>query len=90
LAGRGQRLTVVECEVAVSRRGWVLFAIMCVVWGIPYLLIKVAVGSVSVPIVVFARTALGALVLLPLARGSGSSARCGGSGGHWSRSPRWK
>ena len=50
-----------------SRRGWVLFAIMCVVWGIPYLLIKVAVGGVSVPMVVFSRTALGALVLLPLA-----------------------
>ena len=50
-----------------SRRGWVLFSIMCVVWGIPYLLIKVAVGSVSVPMVVFSRTALGALVLLPLA-----------------------
>lgn len=54
-----------------SRRGWVLFAIMCVVWGIPYLLIKVAVGGVSVPMVVFARTALGALVLLPLALRSG-------------------
>ncbi len=54
-----------------SRRGWVLFAIMCVVWGIPYLLIKVAVGSVSVPMVVFSRTALGALVLLPLALRSG-------------------
>jgi drug/metabolite transporter (DMT)-like permease len=64
---RRQRLTVVECEVAVSRRGWVLFATMCVVWGIPYVLIKVAVGGVSVPMVVFARTALGALVLLPLA-----------------------
>ena len=50
-----------------SRRGWVLFAIMCVVWGIPYLLIKVAVGEVSVPVVVFARTALGALLLLPVA-----------------------
>ena len=50
-----------------SRRGWVLFAIMCVVWGIPYLLIKVAVGEVSVPVVVFARTALGALLLLPAA-----------------------
>jgi drug/metabolite transporter (DMT)-like permease len=55
----------------VSRRGWVLFAIMCVVWGIPYLLIKVAVGGVSVPMVVFSRTALGALILLPLALRSG-------------------
>ena len=57
-----------------SRRGWILFAIMCVVWGIPYLLIKVAVGSVSVPMVVFSRTALGALILLPLALRSGQLA----------------
>jgi drug/metabolite transporter (DMT)-like permease len=55
----------------VNRRGWVLFAIMCVVWGIPYLLIKVAVGGVSVPMVVFSRTAVGALILLPLALRAG-------------------
>ncbi len=73
-----------------SRRGWVLFAIMCVVWGIPYLLIKVAVGGVSVPMVVFARTAVGALVLLPLALRPASSGRCGRSGPGWSRSPRWR
>lgn len=54
-----------------SRRGWVLFAIMCVVWGIPYVLIKVAVGGVSVPMLVFSRTALGVLILLPLALRSG-------------------
>jgi len=59
----------------VSRKGWVLFAVMCLVWGIPYLFIKIAVGEVSVPVVVFARTALGALVLLPLAL---HSARKGG------------
>jgi drug/metabolite transporter (DMT)-like permease len=56
---------VADCGVVVSRRGWVMFAIMCIVWGIPYLLIKVAVGEVAVPVVVFARTALGAAVLLP-------------------------
>src|SRR2546423_9113663 len=39
---------------------------MGLVWGIPYLFIKVAVGQVSVPVVVFARTAIGALILLPL------------------------
>ncbi|MEU6034227.1 DMT family transporter [Actinomadura sp. NPDC047616] len=50
-----------------SRRGWVLFALMSVLWGVPYLMIKVAVDGVSVPVLVFARTALGALVLLPLA-----------------------
>jgi drug/metabolite transporter (DMT)-like permease len=50
-----------------SRKGWLLFGIMCVVWGIPYLLIKVADEGVAVPVVVFARTVLGALILLPLA-----------------------
>jgi drug/metabolite transporter (DMT)-like permease len=56
----------------VSRRGWVLFAAMCVLWGIPYLLIKVAVAEVSVAVLVFARTALAALVLLPLAARRGA------------------
>ena len=54
-----------------SRKGWILFAVMCLVWGIPYLFIKVAVGGVAVPVVVFARTVLGVLVLLPLALRSG-------------------
>ncbi|PEG41772.1 EamA family transporter [Mycolicibacterium agri] len=44
-----------------------LFAAMSIIWGIPYLLIKVAVDGVSVPVLVFARTAVGAAVLLPLA-----------------------
>ena len=30
-----------------TRRGWLLFAAMGLIWGIPYLLIKVAVGEVS-------------------------------------------
>ena len=54
-----------------SRKGWLLFAIMCVVWGIPYLLIKVADEGVAVPVVVFSRTALGALILAPVAIRSG-------------------
>ena len=49
-----------------SLRGWVLFAAMSVIWGIPYLLIKVAVEGVSVPVLVLARTVVGALVLIPL------------------------
>ncbi len=44
---------------------------MSVIWGIPYLMIKVAVGGVSVPVLVFARTAVGAAVLLPLALWAG-------------------
>lgn len=54
-----------------SRRGWVLFAAMCVIWGIPYLLIRVAVRDLSPGTLVFLRTAIGGLVLLPLALRSG-------------------
>jgi drug/metabolite transporter (DMT)-like permease len=51
----------------VSRRGWVLFVAMSIIWGIPYLLIKVADGGVSVPVLVFTRVTLGSLLLLPIA-----------------------
>jgi len=51
----------------VTARGWLLFAAMSVIWGIPYLLIKIAVDGVSAPVLVFARTAIGAAVLIPLA-----------------------
>ncbi len=50
-----------------SSRGWILFLAMSVIWGIPYLLIKIAVEGVSVPVLVFTRVAVGAAVLLPLA-----------------------
>src|SRR2546421_9776085 len=54
-----------------SRRGLLLFAAMCVIWGIPYLLIRVAVGELSPATLVFFRTGIAALILLPvvLARG---------------------
>jgi len=45
----------------------VLFAAMSVIWGVPYLLIKVAVGGVPVPVLVLARVGIGAALLLPLA-----------------------
>jgi drug/metabolite transporter (DMT)-like permease len=44
-----------------------LFTAMSLIWGVPYLLIKVADGGVSVPVLVFARVAGGAAILLPLA-----------------------
>ncbi len=50
-----------------SRRGWLLFAALCLIWGIPYLLIKVAVTDLSPATLVLARTAIGAALLLPLA-----------------------
>jgi drug/metabolite transporter (DMT)-like permease len=40
---------------------------MGLIWGIPYLLIKVADGGVSVPVLVFTRVALGSALLLPAA-----------------------
>ena len=54
-----------------SRRGWVLFVAMCVIWGCPYLLIKVAVEELAPSTLVLARTVLGAGLLLPfvVARG---------------------
>jgi drug/metabolite transporter (DMT)-like permease len=50
-----------------SRRALVLFVAMCVIWGIPYLFIRIAVNELSPVVLVFARTAVGALVLLPIA-----------------------
>ncbi len=50
-----------------SRRGWALFAAMSVIWGTPYLLIKIAVGGVPVPVLVLARVTIGAALLLPVA-----------------------
>src|SRR5664280_1684795 len=44
---------------------------MSVIWGIPYLLIRVAVREVSPPTLIFLRTAPAALLLLPLAIRSG-------------------
>ncbi len=54
-----------------TRRGLLLFAAMCVIWGIPYLLIRVAVAEISPATLVFVRTGVAALILLPvvLARG---------------------
>lgn len=50
-----------------TRRGWILFIAMSVLWGIPYLMIKVAVDELSPATLVFGRTAIGAALLLPIA-----------------------
>lgn len=54
-----------------SRRGWVLFLAMGVIWGVPYLLIKVAVAEIEPSVIVWARTSLAGLMLLPLALARG-------------------
>jgi len=65
---------------AVSRRGVILFAAMSVIWGIPYLLIKVALQDLTPSFLVFARTAIGAAILLPLALRRGA---VGPALAHW-------
>ncbi len=50
-----------------TRKGWLLFAALSVIWGIPYLLIKIAVADTDPLIVAFGRTLVAALLLLPIA-----------------------
>ena len=50
-----------------TRRGLVLFALMSVIWGIPYLFIRIAVAEISPATLVFARAFIGTAVLLPIA-----------------------
>jgi drug/metabolite transporter (DMT)-like permease len=56
-----------------SSRGWALFAAASVVWGMPYLFIKIAVdGGLTPGFVAWSRVTLAALVLLPIAWKSGA------------------
>jgi drug/metabolite transporter (DMT)-like permease len=56
-----------------NRRAWAAFAAMSVIWGLPYLFIKVAVDDgVSPAFLSFSRVALAAAVLLVLAWRAGS------------------
>lgn len=58
--------------VVVSRRAAVLFVALGMAWGIPYLLIKVAVDEISPAQLVLARTALAAAILMPIALARGA------------------
>ena len=49
-----------------TRRGWWLFSLMAVLWGIPYLLIRVAVRQIDPTVLVLGRTGPAALLLAPL------------------------
>jgi drug/metabolite transporter (DMT)-like permease len=50
-----------------SRKATFYFIILSFAWGVPYFFIKVAVEEVSPATIVFARTAVGAVILVPLA-----------------------
>jgi drug/metabolite transporter (DMT)-like permease len=56
-----------------TRRAWFAFALASVIWGVPYLFIKVAVDhGVTAPVLAWGRVTLGALVLLGLAWRAGT------------------
>src|SRR3712207_2646774 len=51
-----------------TRRSWILMAVLAALWGASYMFIKIAIDDgLSDAFIVFARTALGALVLAPVA-----------------------
>jgi drug/metabolite transporter (DMT)-like permease len=62
--------------IAMSLRTYLLFAVLCVFWGIPYFFIKLALADISPVCVAWSRITLGALVLIPVAwhRGALSAA----------------
>ena len=64
-----------------TRRAWIAFAACSVLWGIPYFFIKVAVEDLPAVFVAWARIALAAAILLPIAW------RQGALRGLWDR--RW-
>ncbi len=50
-----------------TRKSWALFIALGFLWGIPYLLIRVAVRDLNPAVVVFGRVLIGALILVPIA-----------------------
>lgn len=57
-----------------SAQAWMLFVAMSVIWGLPYLFIKITVAEIPPAAMVLGRTALALVVLLPLALHSGALA----------------
>jgi drug/metabolite transporter (DMT)-like permease len=51
----------------VSWRGWLAFAALAVIWGLPYFFIKLAVQELSPFVVAWGRIVLAASILLPIA-----------------------
>jgi len=50
-----------------SRRAWLLFLAVGVIWGLPYFFIRIAVREVEPATLISLRTALASLILLPIA-----------------------
>ena len=66
-----------------DRRAWTLLLILGAIWGASYLFIKIGVRDLSPAMVAWARIALAAAVLVPLAHRSGALAAARGSGLGW-------
>ena len=69
-----------------TKRGWSLFLAMCLIWGLPYLFIRIAVEHMSPAGRVFWRTALAAenaLVALQHERQTAWIALYRAAGGGW-------
>lgn len=50
-----------------SKRALIFFALVCIGWGVPYFFIKIAVDEVTPAFIVFSRTLIASLFLIPLA-----------------------
>lgn len=50
-----------------SKRGWILFLSLGLLWGMPYFLIRIAVQEIDPLVVAGMRTLIGSLLLLPVA-----------------------
>jgi drug/metabolite transporter (DMT)-like permease len=50
-----------------SWRAWITFAVLCILWGVPYFFIKVALEELSPAWIAWTRITLAAAILLPIA-----------------------
>lgn len=48
-------------------RAWTTFAILCVIWGVPYFFIKLALNELSPVCIAWGRITLAAVILVPIA-----------------------
>ncbi len=66
-----------------DRRAWTLLIVLGAIWGASYLFIKIGIRDMSPWMVAWARIALGALVLVPLAIRAGALRAARGLGVPW-------
>jgi drug/metabolite transporter (DMT)-like permease len=56
----------------VDRRSWLWLLLLASIWGASYMLIKIGLRDMSPEMVAFARIALAAVVLMPIAAAQGA------------------